>query len=152
MTIPTENRGVAQGKERTHPKRKVAGSSPAAPANFTISRVAIGVDPSGDVEYMPVYQASLGHGRLGRLDRTRREVLIERGQPEVGKHLILLHEMCHAAAEDLKAAGLIRRQPSEEFIESFAARLFGMLTFSGLWLGVTPDDAREFFTSESAHA
>jgi hypothetical protein len=143
-----DNRGVAQGTERTHPKRKVAGSSPAAPASFDIKRVAIGIDESGQVEYMPVEQRGMTGGKLGYLDRRKRLIAINEDQPEVGKYLVLLHEMCHAAAEDLKAAGIVKRQPTEAFIQFFAARLFGMLAFSELWRGVTREQARGFFGSE----
>lgn len=93
---------------------------------------------------LPVVQKCLGGG-LGYFDPSTGEIAIEADQPEVGKHIILLHEMMHLAAEKMKQAGVCKRQPSEAFIENMAGTLFPMLALSGLWVGVTPEEVIRFY-------
>lgn len=85
----------------------------------------------------------------GALGYTSNEhIAIERDQHPVGKHHILFHEMVHVACEKLKAAGLVKRQPSEEFVSNLAGALWPMLAASGLWNGVEPGEALEWAMQE----
>lgn len=98
----------------------------------------------GGGETLPVRQQKAIDG-LGRLDlRSKPEIVIEANQPKAGKHLILLHELMHAACEHLKSEGVIRRQPSELVITNLAGTLFSLLAANGLWNGVTLEEFEKF--------
>lgn len=51
------------------------------------------------------------------------------------------------ASEKLKLSGVAKRQPPEEFVTELAGVLFLTLAYSGLWNGVTPEEAREYVES-----
>lgn len=87
---------------------------------------------------------------LGCCNLRKEVIYINSDQHPVGKHCILFHEMIHIAAEKLKMSGLVKRQPSEEFVTNLTGTLFLMLALSGLWNGVTPKEARELLEYEEA--
>jgi len=105
-------------------------------------KIVVGPDQVFSVE-----QTGL-NGPLGCYDRGRDRILIEVNQHPAGKHEILLHEMIHVVCEKIKAAGLAKRQPSEEFITYLAGGLFPMLACSGLWNGVSPEEAMQWVMEE----
>lgn len=70
---------------------------------------------------------------LGYMDRESGEIAIKENQPEIGKHIILIHEIVHHIAEQLIHAGAIKRQPDEAFITGAAPMLLNMLLGSGLY-------------------
>ena len=84
-------------------------------------------------------------GALGCTDFGEGVIYIEKDQPKVGKHLILLHEAIHVACEKLIEAGIIKRQPKEQFVTYLAGTLFGILAGSGLWSRIHPDEAFSFY-------
>lgn len=108
------------------------------------SSVVLGADESGGPVIAAVAEEILPDGKLGYLDTDAMRIVIHSQQPEAGKHLILLHEMIHAVAENMKAQGLCKRQPAEDFVANLAGGLFGMLAASGMWVGVSPEEAMEF--------
>lgn len=108
------------------------------------SSVVLGADENGVPVIAAVTEETLAGGKLGYLDAGAMRIVIHSQQPEAGKHLILLHEMIHAVAENMKAQGLCKRQPSEDFVANLAGGLFGMLGASGMWVGVSPEEAMDF--------
>jgi hypothetical protein len=111
------------------------------------AQVIAGYDVDGVPVTIPVEEMELGDGKLGYLDRQTMKIAIHSDQPEAGKHLILLHEMIHAVVENMQGQGLCRRIPSESFVANLAGGLFGMLATSGMWVGVSPEEALEFMLS-----
>lgn len=97
----------------------------------------------GPEQVFEVTEAMLKNG-LGCTDLGKQVIVIHQDQPSVGKHHVLFHELIHLACEKLKAAGIVKRQPSEQFVSYLAGALFPMLALSGLWNGVSPEQAREF--------
>ncbi len=87
---------------------------------------------------------------LGCCNLKKEVIYVNSEQHPVGKHLILFHEMIHIAVEKIKMSGLVKRQPSEEFVTNLAGTLFLMLAMSGLWNGVTPEETQEFLNHEEA--
>lgn len=83
----------------------------------------------------------------GCCDFRRQEIQISSRLHPVEKHLILLHELIHIAGEKLKLSGVVKRQPPEEYTTELAGVLFLMLAYSGLWNGVTPEEAKEYVES-----
>jgi len=90
-----------------------------------------------------VVEKNLGDA-LGYFDPKTGEIAINSSQHPVGKHHILLHEPIHIAIEKIKQTGLIKRSPSERFVTYLTGALFPILAVSGLWTGVTPEEAAEF--------
>ncbi len=111
-------------------------------------KVVLGIDSSGRRVFADVRETLLPPPCLGCIDCRKREILINPDQPEVGKRLILLHEMIHATAEAMKMNGDCKRQPSEAFVTALAGNLFVMLGLSGLWNGVSPAEVVRFIRSE----
>lgn len=91
-----------------------------------------------------VFEEELYDKKLGCLDTGQGVILIEKNQPEVGKHLILLHEIIHLVAEILKEKGVLENKPDENFVKHCAGVLFPILAFSGIWNGVTRDECKKF--------
>lgn len=108
-------------------------------ANQLPKSIVIGPD-----QLLFITEKELPKGKLGYFDPSIPEIAIESRQPEVGKHHILLHEMIHLAVEKLKQGEFIKRAPSEAFVSYLTGALFPMLAMSGLWNGVTPEEAEEF--------
>lgn len=85
---------------------------------------------------------------LGYFDRSTGEVAIRKNQPEIGKHIILIHEMIHFAAELCVQSGATKRQPDEAFVTNAAPLLLNLLIGAGLYRGnVTQSDLHEFMAS-----
>ncbi|MBY9077260.1 hypothetical protein KIH86_03565 [Paenibacillus sp. HN-1] len=97
-------------------------------------------------QHLPVKQMDLKGEGLGWFDPNTGEIAIEQGLDPVGKHHILFHEMIHLAAEKIEQAGLAS-PPSEEFVTYLTGALFPMIVMSGLWDGVKPEEAAEFFST-----
>jgi hypothetical protein len=115
------------------------------PADKLPSRVVC-----GNGHRIPIVQRSL-RGKYGCLDLSANEIVLKQKQPKAGKHLILLHEMIHLAAEQMKASGIIKRQPDEKFVENVAGTVFPMLALSGLWKGVSPAEVKRFIARHMRH-
>jgi Zn-dependent peptidase ImmA (M78 family) len=94
-------------------------------------------------QLIPVVEKHIPNA-LGYFDKKNLEICINSDLHPVDKHLILLHEMIHVAAEKFKISGMAIRQPSEKYVANLAGTLFLMLAMSGLWSGVSPEEALEY--------
>lgn len=97
---------------------------------------------------VPVVQAELKDPHIGCYDGLNQRIMIHPDQHEVGKHQVLLHEMMHIVNHKLREAGIVQRAPGEHYITNASGALFMMLALSGLWNGVTPEEAEEWFLAE----
>lgn len=97
----------------------------------------------GPNQTIPIILNNDNMEQLGYLDTKEWNITIKNDQPKTGKHLILLHEIIHLAAEHLKQVGLIKRQPDEKFVTYLAGTIFPMLALSGLWNGVSTEEVNE---------
>lgn len=83
-------------------------------------------------------------GKLGYCDPKKMEIVVDSRLPWPGKNSILLHELLHVVEEKLLAAGVISRRPSHDYVTHASGVLFAILATSGLWNGVTPEEALAF--------
>lgn len=104
--------------------------------------------PYSMTQSLRVRQADLGE-KLGYLDTDVPEIVLHSEQPEIGKRIILLHELIHLVAEHLVSQGVIKRQPPEAFVENLAGGLFPMLALSGIWHDVSKQAVRRFYMERS---
>lgn len=111
-------------------------TSPAIPERITIYGWSVSV-----------VQKSLG-GPLGYYDRILGEIALEIAQPEAGKHVVLMHELIHFAADCLVGNGAICRQPAEKFVEGAAPILLHALVSAGLYSGLSERELDRFFRSQ----
>lgn len=75
-------------------------------------------------------------GALGHFDERTGTVVIDPDQPEVGKHIVLLHEFLHAVDTQLILTGITRRRADHRWIASAAPNLLALLVLSGMYTGV----------------
>lgn len=90
-----------------------------------------------------VREASLKYA-LGSWNETTGEILIEKDQPEIGKYVVLIHELLHLAETMCLQAGIIKRRVSHKFIGSAPVILFMSLVEAGFWSGTDPAAALKF--------
>lgn len=83
---------------------------------------------------------------LGYFDESTGRVVIEREQPEIGKHVILVHELLHVVESALAQVGIQR--PPEEFVTNAAPILLGLLIRAGVYTAADIDDLCEFMDGE----
>lgn len=95
---------------------------------------------------IPVIQKSLS-GPLGYFDGKAEEIAIEKDQPEIGKWIILIHELIHAIDEQYVSRGLYKQRLTEKQVESISAGLFACLTLSGGLPVYGDDEVIKFYTS-----
>ncbi len=84
------------------------------------------------------------HGPLGSFNTETFEVLVEAGQPVVGKHVVLLHEFLHLVDEAMRRSGVRKRRMDHALIRSLAPNLFVVLASAGIWRGVSKAQAIRF--------
>lgn len=94
----------------------------------------------------PVVQKTLACG-LGYFDPNTAEIAIHKDQPEIGKWIILVHEMIHLICAGLKQDGTIKREPNHKTITYLAGSLVAMMACSGMLKGVNGEHVREFVKS-----
>jgi hypothetical protein len=75
------------------------------------------------------------------------EVVIEENQPELGKLIILVHELLHVIDDHLVAAGVTKRRTQHEFIRNAAFPLVAMLAQNG-FLKDFPSEEADAFLAE----
>lgn len=101
---------------------------------------------AGDTTLDVVYEHTPGKpDGLGCLDMERGRICIRPGQPKVGVHQVLLHEIIHAVEQNMLAVGALDGDLPEEFVREFAGGLLPILALSGLWPGLTRDEIEEFY-------
>jgi hypothetical protein len=83
-------------------------------------------------------------GGLGACHTGTGEILIDPDQPEVGKHVTLLHELLHLVDEQMRRCGITRRRIDHRWVESAAPNLLALLVFAGLYRGVSTKDLAAF--------
>jgi hypothetical protein len=87
---------------------------------------------------------------LGFFEEHTGTVVLKRGLPEVGRHLVLLHELLHAVDAALLAAGITKRRINHGWIESAAPALLAMLVCAGRWRGPAKDEVLRFLAENLA--
>lgn len=113
-----------------------------ADAPLPTTRVWVAGDTTLDV----VYEDPPGRNRaLGCLDMERMRICIRPGQPKVGAHQVLLHEIIHAVEQNMLAVGALDSELPEEFVKEFAGGLLPVLALSGLWPGLTREELKAFY-------
>ena len=101
-------------------------------------------------KWIPVKQNNLD-GKLGYWDSDAEEIVIESKQDEVGKWVILIHEMLHAIDEQNVANGLYPEKLSEEQVTYLSAGLFASLGVSKIIGGIPEDAIMKFFSGEETY-
>jgi len=106
------------------------------------------VDLSG--ARVPVIQRD-GIDELGYWDNDNSEIVINSNQPEAGKVLILIHEMIHAAEDQLLAYGVLddeyakhRDAVGEQLVTHLAPLLFQWMAVTGMLTVISPSKAEDF--------
>lgn len=112
----------------------------------------IKVDFEGTV--IPILQIE-GLPTLGYWRDEVPDIGIRADQPEPGKVVILIHEMMHAAENQLLGREILgddylnlRQTVGEQFVTNMSALMFQWMACSGMLSGVTPEDAEAFILSE----
>lgn len=83
-------------------------------------------------------------GKLGEFDCEEFGIRIHYWQSGVQKHIILIHEMLHAAEEILVQMKEIKRRSPEKYIQEMAPLVLVMLVRSGLYTGVTVEAVERY--------
>jgi hypothetical protein len=83
-------------------------------------------------------------GAYGYFDERTGRIVIDPRQPEVGKHIVLLHEFLHLVDSQMRQTGVTKRRADHRWIESAAPNLLALLVLSGLYTGVSRDDLLAF--------
>jgi hypothetical protein len=93
----------------------------------------------------PIYvrEDSLPEG-YGQYDPTTGTIIIEKDQPEAGKHIILIHEIFHLIEHLCIDEGLIRDRVDHDFVTYAAPILLKFLVDMGLYTKVTAEQLHEF--------
>ena len=80
---------------------------------------------------IPVHQEDLQGKALGYYDPKGERIALEEGQPELGKWIVLIHEVLHALDSQNVANGLYKRKLTEEQVTYLASGLFASFALSG---------------------
>jgi hypothetical protein len=103
---------------------------------------AISWPPDGNL--VTVREGETEPGTLGYFDRDAQEIVIRPDQPKAGKHIVLLHEMLHAAIHYRFGDDKGEPMDEENLVEAISLPLLGMLVSAGLWRGVTARELNRF--------
>lgn len=87
---------------------------------------------------------------LGCYDEKTCTVTIKPGLPQVGKHIIVLHELLHAVDAQMLATGLTKRRIPHEWIKNAAPTLLTLLISTGFWDGPSLSECKRFFDENKA--
>ncbi len=82
-----------------------------------------------------IREYKLPKGAKGTYDERTCTVTVSPDQPEVGKHITVLHELLHAVDAQLVAVGCTKRRVGEQWIEAAAPNLLIALATAGFWRG-----------------
>jgi len=74
------------------------------------------------------------------------EILVDARANKIEQHGALLWALIWAAFTRMEITGAIERFPSPFYVEALSERLFPMLAVSGLWRGVSAEEASAYFT------
>ena len=97
--------------------------------------------------YLDVAEEEI-EGKLGYIDFDREHIGIKRDQPDVGKMLILLHEIIHYADEANKQYGCYKKGLTEKQVSYLAGMLAGLLMYNDLLVHpFTRDELDAFFVT-----
>lgn len=84
------------------------------------------------------------NGKLGCLNTTGPTIFIEKDQPQIGKMIILIHELIHLADLMNLRAKVYKRGLTEAQVESTAGMLGLMLISNGIIKGWSKKELQEF--------
>ena len=85
-------------------------------------------------------------GGLGYWDPGTGTIVIDKEQPEPGKHVVLLHELMHLTETMLLQSGLIKTEVDHGWITMMAPNLLLLLVKSGMYTGVPEAELVEWMS------
>lgn len=99
--------------------------------------------------WIPVKQKNVDGGKLGYWDADKQEIVISKHLSELGKFIILIHEIIHVLDAQNVANKLYKKNLSENQVTYLSAGLFATLSSSGILDGFTAKQVRDFYFDQS---
>lgn len=89
---------------------------------------------------------------LGYFDQNQGLMVVNADESDIGKHHIVFSQIMNIASENLFQAGVFDARMSGLIIEYLSGVMFPMIAMSGLWNGISKEEAVEFLKKMNKQA